>query len=142
MEAREASEMEVDDTTAVDEASSAPVETEAAGEATMATEDGSQEKQDDQGLSEELIAVREEKKRTMINLISRVQDTYNGLDRYAMQLTKMKEEHLQHLTQLQDMESYHKEMLRRLQVEHDRLVELQGELGGVEEQGDGDEVDQ
>ncbi|KAK4317118.1 hypothetical protein Pmani_011773 [Petrolisthes manimaculis] len=94
-----------------------------------------------QGLAEDMTTTREDKKRAMVNLISRVQDTFNGLDRYAIQLAKMKEEHLHHLAQLQDMEVYHKEMLRRLQVEHDRLLELQGDIG-VQEQKGSENVDQ
>lgn len=134
-EVRGTSEMEVDDSAA----SSEPVESEATAtrESTTDTESMLEEKTEQQTPTEETAATRQEKKRAMVNLISRVQDTFNGLDRYAIQLARMKEEHLQHLAQLQDMEAYHKEMLKRLQVEHDRLLELQGELGIHEQKGGG-----
>lgn len=81
-----------------------------------------------QGLSKELLEKKKEKMKAIANVQVRVQATLNGLDQYAMQIAKMKDEHMKLMTLLEGLSTFHQERIQLLEEDDARLTELQAYL--------------
>lgn len=89
---------------------------------------------DQQGLTPELMALKEKKMHELSQASAKVDKEVQDLNQYAKELNKMKDEHVNYMNQLLDLAAHYKQVQNRLDSEETRVKQMQAELRAVIQQ--------